>query len=211
MKEQSMATPSQDLTKAQRYRLKLIANPQQAECRKCGATYSTADTAGRKWLCRPCLQAYMAASQRNKPAELKAEYSRRYRARQGDAYRQKMASRWRELKAKMSPGELETLRAKDRAKTKRLNAALKDEVFTAYGGWICRCCGETERAFLTIDHLQNNGSKLRKEGVHGHSADFYRWLKKGGFPPDFQVLCMNCNVGKHRNGGVCPHQVRCND
>lgn len=210
MQKQSTATPSQDLNRAQRYRLKLKANPQQAICTKCRAEFSTAET-GRKWLCPSCLRAYMAESQRKKPAALKAEYSRRYRAKQGDAYRKKMVARRNELIATMSPEELEAFRAKEREKTRRLNAAIKEEVFSAYGGWICKCCGETERAFLTIDHLQNNGSKLRKEGVHGHSTDFYRWLKKGGFPPDFQVLCMNCNVGKHRNGGVCPHQVRRND
>jgi hypothetical protein len=29
---------------------------------------------------------------------------------------------------------------------------------------------------------------------------------KQGFPDGFQTLCFNCNVGKYKNGGVCPHQ-----
>jgi hypothetical protein len=158
------------------------------------------------------MRKYMAEWQRKKPKPLLAEYSRRYRARLGDTYRQKVVARRKEMIANMSPEELEVFRENEREKTKRLNAALKDEVFTAYGGWICKCCGETERSFLTIDHMQNNGSQLRKAGVHGKaSTDFYRWLKKNGFPPEFQVLCMNCNVGKYRNGGTCPHQVRRND
>jgi hypothetical protein len=105
-----------------------------------------------------------------------------------------------------SPEELAAFRKAESDKTKRLNAILKDEVFTAYGGWRCACCGETERSFLSIDHMQNNGSKMRKLGIHGHSTQFYRWLKKGGFPADFQVLCMNCQFGKRMNHGVCPHQ-----
>ena len=26
------------------------------------------------------------------------------------------------------------------------------------------------------------------------------------FPEGFQILCFNCNAGKHRNGGRCPHE-----
>lgn len=37
----------------------------------------------------------------------------------------------------------------------------------------------------------------------------YRWLKKQGFPKgDFRVMCFNCNLGRQRNGGECPHGVR---
>lgn len=28
-----------------------------------------------------------------------------------------------------------------------------------------------------------------------------------GFPPSFRVLCYNCNSGRARNRGVCPHQA----
>jgi hypothetical protein len=34
---------------------------------------------------------------------------------------------------------------------------------------------------------------------------------RNGFPPGYQVLCMNCNHGKRMNNGVCPHKERCND
>jgi hypothetical protein len=72
------------------------------------------------------------------------------------------------------------------------------------------CCGETEPLFLTLDHINGGGNKHRreiKESGKG-SGSFYEWLKRNGYPPGFQVLCQNCNVGKWRNGGVCPHQ-RC--
>jgi hypothetical protein len=122
-----------------------------------------------------------------------------------------MVKRRKDAIAKMTAPGLEEFRGKENAKTKRLSAKIKEAVFTAYGGWRCKCCGESERCFLTIDHMLNNGSKLRREGVHGHGIQFYRWLKKTGFPEEFQVLCMNCQFGKRMNHGVCPHQARRND
>jgi hypothetical protein len=89
----------------------------------------------------------------------------------------------------------------------------KDAVFAAYGGYVCACCGETEKAFLTLDHLNNDGNKHRKQvagRTSGAGAWTYAWAIKNRFPPVFQVLCMNCNWGKRVNG-VCPHKVRCND
>jgi hypothetical protein len=29
---------------------------------------------------------------------------------------------------------------------------------------------------------------------------------KNNFPPEFQILCFNCNLGRSRSGGVCPHE-----
>ena len=69
----------------------------------------------------------------------------------------------------------------------------------------CACCGETERLFLTVDHINNDGNEHRKKDPVGR-ATIYRWLINHGFPPGFQILCMNCNQGKHRNGGICPHK-----
>jgi hypothetical protein len=107
----------------------------------------------------------------------------------------------------MNAEQLAAFRLKEAEKSVRLNAALKLQVFEAYGGFKCACCGETEPLFLSIDHIDNNGSEMRRNGIHGRSGtQFYQWLRKNGFPDGFQVLCMNCNVGKHRNGGVCPHQ-----
>lgn len=90
--------------------------------------------------------------------------------------------------------------------------SLKLEIMMAYGGCKCACCGETNHIFLTIDHMDGNGSKHRTE-IFGKSrssggALFYRWLKNNNFPSGFQVLCYNCNIGKHRNGNVCPHKTK---
>lgn len=66
----------------------------------------------------------------------------------------------------------------------------------------CACCGETEPLFLTIDHMNNDGASHRK--VVG-SAYIAQWLVENEFPEGFQLLCFNCNCGRQRNGGVCPH------
>jgi hypothetical protein len=105
----------------------------------------------------------------------------------------------------------------NRDKIRRLSRAfaekLKAETFAAYG-YKCNCCGENEIRFLSIDHISENGAEHRRQetGSKGHrnsgtGAKMYGWLKRHGFPKDnFQLLCANCNVGKHFNGGVCPHQ-----
>lgn len=88
---------------------------------------------------------------------------------------------------------------------------LKREVFEAYGGAICICCGEREFSFLSVDHIENNGADHRRElnpkyGTGG--ARFYGWLKRSRFPKGFQVLCMNCQWGKKLNAGICPHKEK---
>jgi hypothetical protein len=85
---------------------------------------------------------------------------------------------------------------------------LRDAAFEAYGGPICICCGETERMFLTLDHVNNDGAEHRRQIQSGNeSKNLYTWLKKHGYPSGFQVMCQNCNTGKFRNGGICPHQT----
>lgn len=90
---------------------------------------------------------------------------------------------------------------------------LKHQVMDAYGGR-CACCGEEELTFLTIDHIDGNGAEHRRklaeenggQQVAQAGARTYRWLRDNGFPSGFQVLCANCNCGKHWNRGICPHQ-----
>jgi hypothetical protein len=81
------------------------------------------------------------------------------------------------------------------------------EAMLAYGGYVCACCGETEPLFLSIDHIECDGAEHRKKlGKSANGSGFYRWLRDNKYPPGFQVLCMNCNHGRMRNGGLCPHQ-----
>lgn len=85
---------------------------------------------------------------------------------------------------------------------------IKKRTMDQYGG-ACVCCGEAELDFLTIDHIHEDGAAHRREigptkksGVH-----FYLWLKKNEYPSGFQVLCMNCNLSKHNNDGLCAHKA----
>lgn len=88
-----------------------------------------------------------------------------------------------------------------RLRTKRL----KEEVVKAYGGE-CNCCSENQIEFLTIDHVYGGGNQHRKRGGGGGET-LYGKLKKCGFPKDeYQLLCMNCNWGKHLLG-TCPHKL----
>jgi hypothetical protein len=80
---------------------------------------------------------------------------------------------------------------------------LKEAAYAAYGGFQCACCGETTEAFLSIDHMNNDGAEHRRIVPH---RKIYKWLARNGYPEGFQILCMNCNFGKARNGGVCPHE-----
>ena len=100
-----------------------------------------------------------------------------------------------------------TIRERHRDTTKRERQRVKDEVFAAYGGYRCACCPETEPLFMSLDHIHNDGAAERKRLGHGGSGiAFYRSLQRLGYPPGYQVLCMNCNFGKRMNGGVCPHK-----
>ena len=106
--------------------------------------------------------------------------------------------------------------------TNRLNTyhqqtrdSVKLAAFNKYGGVICKCCGETEPLLLTIDHINEDGASHRraifgyteKRKGRGTGGNMYRWLKSHNYPEGFQVLCFNCNAGKHLNHGICPHQV----
>jgi hypothetical protein len=78
--------------------------------------------------------------------------------------------------------------------------------------------------FLTLDHINGEGARHREEvALHfgiidsaggggrrswNNSTLMHRWLKEQGYPPIVQVLCYNCNAGKYRNSGVCPHESR---
>ena len=86
-------------------------------------------------------------------------------------------------------------------------ASVKQRVLNHYGS-SCKCCGEDESLFLTVDHIDNDGYKLRKKNGSGVQNNIYQWLASRNMPDGFQILCMNCNQGKHRNGGICPHVSR---
>lgn len=153
--------------------------------------------------------------------EKNREAAKRYREKDRERFNQRMrdwraanrdkarehAREWRNRRLREgTPEEVAAIRAAESAKTKLNQDRCREQVFAAYGGWRCTCCGETEKLFLSIDHIENNGAAERRAGLYkGGGSAFYAWLRKQNFPPGYQVLCMNCQVGKHKNGGVCPH------
>jgi len=65
----------------------------------------------------------------------------------------------------------------------------------------------SEPVFLTLGHINGGGTRHRRKLGSG-STILFDWLRNRGYPPGFQVLCSNCNHGRHRNGGGCPHQIK---
>ena len=93
----------------------------------------------------------------------------------------------------------------------RENIKLETLYRYSYGTMECACCGETIIGFLTIDHINNNGAEHRRK-LFGKKFNrlggyaFYAWLKRHGYPEGYQVMCYNCNCGRDKNNGICPHK-----
>ena len=92
------------------------------------------------------------------------------------------------------------------ARRHRERRALVLEVY----GSACKCCGETEPAFLALDHINGGGNAHRrsmsKSGKSVGGGNLYQWIVSNGFPTDFQLLCHNCNFAKSHGG--CPHALK---
>lgn len=95
-------------------------------------------------------------------------------------------------------------RLKIRVWRNRRNREVKLTALHKYGGK-CTCCGELEVGFLTMDHVKSDGA-LHRKTFPSKTLGFYRWLCRNPVSDDFQVLCMNCNWGRGKNNGVCPHR-----
>lgn len=100
---------------------------------------------------------------------------------------------------------------REKQRQREYRESVKQQVFDYYGEY-CACCGEAERIFLTLDHINNDGAQHKRElskqaNARSVGADkLWRAIIKDGFPNSYQILCYNCNCGKRDNGGICPHQ-----
>lgn len=155
------------------------------------------------------VQTYCALCTRKYRAEHPPDHAARYAKNAEQNRLESLARYWsdpdkvraKRRKVNRTPEEYE--RHKDRVKARARK--IRDAVFSAYGGYICACCGERNDQFLTIDHIDGcGGAERRRQGL-GHS--FYAWLRRNGWPPGFQVLCYNCNLGRAKNDGICPHKL----
>jgi len=90
---------------------------------------------------------------------------------------------------------------------RRRKAVLRKELFSIYGD-VCACCGETEKRFLTLEHIngsglpQSNSKRLKTLGVE----KVWKEAIEANDPTKFEILCYNCNWGRRINNGVCPHR-----
>ena len=73
-------------------------------------------------------------------------------------------------------------------------------------GKSCYCCGESIYELLTLDHINNDGSKHRKELK---TSTMWSWACKNNFPKDsLRLSCYNCNLGRNSTKEkICPHQT----
>ncbi len=144
--------------------------------------------------CRPCDQARYRklAAQSRRWIE---DYARRWRRKAGAVVGAVIAAARRGAAAEGDGPPHAYYRAQHQA-------------IVAYGGYRCACCGESEPLFLTLDHMNNGGNRHRKRLGSSASMRLYQWLRDNRYPPGYRVLCVNCNLGRHRNGGVCPHKKK---
>jgi len=96
-----------------------------------------------------------------------------------------------------------THKAKNDERERLRYANMRVRVLGVYGNK-CACCGEAEPLFLELDHVLNDGNSHRKN-IGSGSLSLVRWVIENDYPKSIQLLCSNCNKGKVRNDGVCPH------
>tara|TARA_R100001530_G_C4296365_1_gene149338 strand:+ start:177 stop:779 length:603 start_codon:yes stop_codon:yes gene_type:complete len=65
----------------------------------------------------------------------------------------------------------------------------RKEIFRLEGGK-CLCCGMDDPMYFQIDHVYNDGN--------GRVVSLLMYLAT---PERYQLLCANCNISKHLNGG----------
>lgn len=126
-----------------------------------------------------------------------AQYSKNHR-KSFKTKSYKLVAEWR----KNNPGKSTEI-------YKRHQDLIRKIVFDHYGNK-CACCGESEIMFLTLDHINNDNERHNGKSFGGFK--FYKRLINNNFPakPALRTLCWNCNCGRARNGGTCPHEEKIN-
>jgi hypothetical protein len=128
-----------------------------------------------------------------------------------DRWYKKNRERWLEIRrARYSnnPGPLKTQKKlwqeRNPWAVRRSNGfchtTLRRMMLLAYGR-VCACCGESQREFLALDHIDG----IRPPGFEGLGGlKLYTKLRQMKWPKGFRVLCHNCNsaLGYY---GYCPH------
>ena len=113
---------------------------------------------------------------------------------------------WNEIKGKKDMWR-KSPKTRHGLTSKKYRLKIKREVLTHYCSGkkpYCVCCDYDELAGLTLDHKY--GRKVVPEDeakLYSHKLRLI--LKKKNYPPNYQVLCFNCNSAKSDNP-QCPHE-----
>lgn len=150
----------------------------------------------KKKFCYECRQHF----RRIQGTPTHAEYQRQWRKTdKGRLSTTKATLRWRAKSVEN--------KAKSLATAARYRRKLRFDVMSHYGDH-CVCCGETNKFFLSLDHINNDGKAHRltvgKGKFSSGGANFFRHVRNAGYPPHLQILCFNCNHAKAFYGS-CPH------
>ncbi len=109
------------------------------------------------------------------------------------------------MKWKNTYSAITNRKSKDKIKLEIFSAISKQEKPSCY------CCDYSNFEALSLDHVVGRENSVHPEnnkwGGKLTGMEFWRWLKKNGYPPICRVFCMNCNLGKHDNP-ECPHQLK---
>ena len=139
---------------------------------------------------------YVKKRRKEDPEFKKKNYASR------DKWRKENYAQYQKSKVDWNMNNKERVKQKQREKNHENRLKIID--FYSKGTRSCSCCGEKELTFLTIDHIDGGGTQHRKEVP---ASNLSRWLIKNNFPEGYDILCFNCNCGRYKNGGICPHQV----
>lgn len=171
-------------------------------CRKCECVLSLENRSkSDENICKICRNNYMKDYNKKNPQihrisaqKYKDNFIKKYGIIKWKKHKAETNKIWR----KQNPQKLKNNLKKYREK-------IITKVFIHYGGNPpkCACCGEGEMKFLTIDHI-NGGGRIHRGKIRGNRV--YKWLIDNNYPEGFRVLCYNCNCGRARNNGICPHK-----
>ena len=96
----------------------------------------------------------------------------------------------------------EEWKEKNRKHKRAYSKRIRELILQRYGSR-CTCCGETEVKFLTIDHVERDGAEHRRKVAKNL---YYKSIALDVDVKRYRILCFNCNCGREKNGGICPHE-----
>jgi hypothetical protein len=179
-------------------------------CIRCGLSKPTKEFVTRydgrgkpRSHCKDCEVARIREYRRTHPDKVR-QWNKQNREVWTDAQRQRETDREKQRYARESQSP--EWRAQRNAQARLRRFTLRKRVVQKYGGR-CVCCGESNSLLLNIDHVNGDGKYERAFDKGGNIySGFLSRLDREPVSSRYQILCFNCNIGRHMNDGMCPHQ-----